>query len=395
MRKILLLLTVLLMASVVLAQDSSVVVSTTDGSDSEQATQLAANLGGLSLGYLKVGTEEVANLAWHPDFKFGAWGLGADVNVALAQDKPPEYDDLVLRYVEYDDSKKGLRYGIIQNLTWGHGMLMRNYSTVNTGPVLLNNRQLAIKAYLDMDAYVVRVLKTGSNIHAIRLEERVHPMLTLGQTYITDADGVTLPGTSETQKVSAVGLDATAPLPWGFEGYAEYAHLVDHGSGFSSGVSWGADFFVAAVSFLTEYRFLDSNFVPGYFDSDYEVNPINLSSAEATGNVKNGYLAEMKANVMDMASAKLVYENYNESDAAVEGGLFARLPRDVEVTGYYKQPKFVSFRSLTLEEGAIMGGSVAYPVNPFTKIVVHYKKVYNNETQQVEESQYYELRLSF
>ena len=385
---------ILLLTSVALAQDSSVVITTTGGSGTAEASQLSASLGGLSLGYYKVGTDEVANLTWHPDFKYGPIGLGLDVNAALGQDKPPEYSDLVLRYVEYDDGKRGLRYGVIKNLTWGHGMLMRDYSTVATGPILLNNNQLAIKAYLDMDSYVVRVLKTNSNVHAVRVEERVHPLLTLGQTYITDADGVQLPGTTEVQKVSAYGIDASVPLPYNFEGYAEYAHMIDHGSGFSTGVSWGADFFVASASFLTEYRLLDSNFVPGYFDSEYETNPINLTSAEATGNVKNGYLAEMKANVMDMASAKLVYENYNDSDAAVKGELFARLPRDVEVTGYYIQPSFVDFRSLTLEEGAIVGGSIAYPINFFTKIVIHYKKAYNNETEQVEESQYYELRLS-
>ncbi|MEA3492910.1 MAG: hypothetical protein U9R38_00820 [Candidatus Margulisiibacteriota bacterium] len=377
-----------------IAQDSSLSVTTTGGTDTDTATKLVSNIGGLSLGYLKVGTDEVANLAWHPDFKLGPWGLGFDVNITLSEVRPPEYENFVMRYVEYDDGKKGLRYGTIQNLTWGHGLLMKDYSTVATGPILLNNEQLAFKGYVDMDQYVVRGLKTGSGIYGARVEERVHPMLTLGQTYLNDSDGVTLAGTTEIQKVSAYGVDATVPLPWGFEGYAEYAHLVDHGSGFSSGIGWDQDFFIAQANFLAEYRFLDSNFVPGYFDSDYEVNPVSLSSAEVSGNVKNGYLAQAGLKVMDMAYLKLVYENYNESDAGVEGELFAKLPQDIEVTGYYKQPSFTDFRSLSLEEGAIIGGSAAYPVNPFTKVVVHYKKVYNPSTQQIEESQYYELRLS-
>lgn len=394
MKKFVILFACLVIGTMAIAQDSSLSITTTGGTDKDTATKLVSNIGGLSLGYLKVGTDEVANLAWHPDFKLGSWGLGFDVNTTLSETRPPGYENFVMRYVEYDDGKRGLRYGIIQNLTWGHGLLMKNYSTVATGPVLLNNEQLAFKGYVDMDQYVVRGLKTGSGIYGVRVEERVHPMLTLGQTYLNDSDGVTLAGTTEIQKVSAYAVDATVPLPYGFEGYAEYAHLVDYGSGFSSGIGWDQDFFIVQANFLAEYRFLDNNFVPGYFDSDYEINPVNLSSAEASGNVKNGYLAQVGLKVMDMAYLKLVYENYNESDAGIEGELFAKLPQDIEVTGYYKQPNFVDFRSLTLEEGAIIGGSVAYPINPFTKVIVHYKKVYNPSTQQIEESQYYELRLS-
>jgi len=385
------LLFILLLGGVVYAQDVETVVK-----GDEESTQFSSNIGGISIGYIKAGSQEVGNLAWHPDLKVGPWGLGADVNVALGENKPSGYENVVLRYVEYDDSKKGLRYGVIDNLTWGHGLLMRNYSTRVTGPVLLNNEQVALKGYVDMDKYVVRALGTRSNIYGVRLEERVHPMLTLGQTFITDTDGVTPAGTTEVQKVTGIGVDATVPLPLNLEGYAEWAQLIDHGSGWSAGLSWAMDLMVANAAFLAEYRLLDSKFVPGYFDSDYETDPINLSSAEATGNIKNGYLAQAGLDVLGLAKLNAIYEYYNDSEyPSVSADLFAKLPQEIEVTGYYKQPKFTNFRALTLEEGAIMGGSVAYPVNPFTRIVVHYKKVYNPDTAQVEESQYYELRLSF
>lgn len=373
------------------AEDTQVTVS----GGSNIPSKLTSNIGGLSLGYIKVGSEEVATLAWHPDFKFGAWGLGADINMTLGEKRPSGYDNVVVRYVEYDDGKKGMRYGVVDNLTWGHGLLMKDYSSRIAGPVILDNGQLGIQGYVDMDKYVVRALKTGSNIYGLRAEERINPMLTLGQTFLTDADGVPIRGTNEVQKVTAFGVDASIPLPMNFEGYAEYAQLVDHGSGFNAGVSWAQDFLVANANFLAEYRFLDSKFIPGYFDSDYETNPISLASAEATGNVKNGYLAQLGVKAMDMAALKAVYEKYNDSDAALMADLFAKLPQNVELTYYYKQPKFNSFRALSLEEGAIIGGSLAYPVNPFTKVVVHYKKIYNPATMKVEESQYYELRLSF
>ncbi|MDD5382374.1 MAG: hypothetical protein PHH60_01825 [Candidatus Margulisbacteria bacterium] len=359
-------------------------------------TQLSSNIGGISIGYIKVGSAEIGNIAWHPDFKLGAWGLGADVNIPLGEKKPSGYENAVLRYIEYDDTKKGLRYGIVENLTWGHGMLMKGYSTRIAGPILLNNEQIAVKGYVDLDKYVVRALGTKSAIYGLRVEERINPMLTLGQTVITDADGVKLAGTSEVQKVSGIGVDATVPLPLNFEGYAEWAQLVGHGSGFSAGLSWAYDLMVANASFLAEYRLIDSRFVPGYFDSDYETNPIDLSSAEATGNVKNGYLAQLGLNALGLATLNVAYENYNDStSASLAADLMAKLIQGIEVAGYYKQPKFENFRSLTLEEGAMMGGSIAYPINPYAKIVANYKKVYNPDTAKVEESQFYELRLSF
>ncbi len=360
----------------------------------DTSTSLSSNIGGLTIGFVKVGTAEITNLAWHPNFKFGSWGAGFDINESLGTSKPAGYENVVVRYVEYDDRTKGLRHGVVDNLTWGHGLLMKGYSTRIIGPVLLNNEQMATLGYLDMNTYVARALVTKSGLYGGRVEERVNPLLTLGQSYITDTVGVTPPGTTTVQKVTGVGVDASVPLPLNLEGYAEYAQLLNHGSGLSVGLSWAYDLMVANASFLAEYRFLDSKFIPGYFDSDYQSNPINLASVEATGNVKNGYLAQLGINALGLAKFNATYEKYNESNATLMANLFAKLPQEVEVTGYYQQPNFSDFRALTLENGAILGGSVAYPLNPFTKMVVNYKKAYNPATGQVEESQYYEVKLS-
>lgn len=356
--------------------------------------QLASQLGGFSIGYLKVGSEEVGNLAWHPDFKIGYFGLGLDVNMPMGEKRPSGYENIILRYVEYDDGKRGLRYGILRNITWGHGMLMDNYSTVTSGPLLNNNTQQAFKGYVDFEQLVVRTIITRTGLYALRLEERINPLLTLGQTVITDIDGVTPAGTTTTQKVTGVGVDATVPLPLNFTGFAEVARLMDHGDGFGTGVKWGMDWSAIKSSFLVAYRLMDKGFVPGYYGIDYETNPINLASAEATNN-KSGYLAEYGMSFLDIASLSVAYANYNEADASLSGKVYAKLSSQVSVTGYYEQPNFVSFRSLNLEQGAVMGGAVYYKVNPYTTLVTHYKRAYNPSTGQVEETQYYEVKLSF
>lgn len=381
----------LIVNSGVLAQ-----VTTTVSSDMDSTTNLQSNIGGASIGYLKVGTQEVGTLAWHPDFKFGPWEMGADVNVSIGGNAQPSgYENLVLRYVGYDDGNKGLRYGVIDNLTWGHGLLVAGYSTRLASNILLNSDQMAYLGYVDMDSYVVRALTTKRGVYGVRVEERINPMLTLGQTWITDSNGVTPPGTTINQKATGVGLDATMPLPMNFEGYAEVAQLANHGNALGTGISWGQDFMVAVAEFTAGYRFMDSKFVPGYFGPELETNPINLTSAEATGNVKNGWLAQVGVKALGMASLNVRYENYNDSQAGIYADAFAKLPQDIEVTAYYEQPSFVDFRALTFEQGAIIGGSVAYPINPYTQMIVHYKKYYDATTAQIIEDQYYELRLSF
>jgi len=396
MKKIYIIVGMLMVATAVFAD---IPVSTTVTSSSSGPTQLQSNIGGVSIGYIKVGTAEVTTLAWHPDLKFGPWALGGDVNMALGSNAPANYENVVLRYVEYDDSKKGLRYGVLDGVTIGHGLLMKNYSTRVGNQVLLSNEQMGYKAYLDMDKYIVRAVATRSNIYVARVEERINPMLTLGQYYITDTTGRTVTlsggGTQAYPSVSAVGVDATMPLPANFEGYAEVGQIMNHGKGITAGLSWAYDLMVANASFLAEYRMLDSNFVPGYFGVDYETNPINLASAEALTKPKNGYLAQLGVNAMGLATFNAIYESYVDSNSTVTADLSAKLGEQVTVRGYYKQPNFVDFRSLTLEQGAILGADVAYKVNPYTSLITHYKKAFNPSTGLVESTQYYEVALSF
>jgi len=119
-------------------------------------------------------------------------------------------------------------------------------------------------------------------------------------------------------------------------GYAEWAQLLDHGNGLTAGLSWAYDMMVANADFKAEYRLMDKGFVPGYFDSDYQSNPINLASVEATGNAKNGYLAQLDASALGLASLKATYEKYNESNPALMADLYAKLPTDIEARGYYQ-----------------------------------------------------------
>ena len=374
-------------------------VTTTITSGANTPTQLQSNIGGISLGFIKAGTAEVATLGWHPDLRFGPWGLGADVNLGLGDNKPSNFEGAVMRYVKYDDSQKGLTYGVLNGVTVGHGLVMKNYSTRIGSQIMLTNEQMGFFGYVDLDKYVVRGMMTRSNIYLGRVEERVNPLLTLGQYYINDATGRTIKqsdGTTRTfPSVAAIGADATVPLPANFQAYAEASQLINHGGGASAGLSWAYDMLVAGASFSAEYRLLDKAFVPGYFSADYENNPVDLASAEATNSPKNGYLVQAGINALGLMTFNAVYESYLNSNSALTADLITKLGDQISVRGYYKQPNFVDFRSISVDQGVVLGADVAYKVNQNTSLITHYKKAYNSTTGQVESTQYYELALNF
>lgn len=352
---------------------------------------------GISIGYVKAGSAEVGSLSWRPNLKYGPWGLGIDVNMPLGNARPDGYQSLVFRHAEYDDGQKGLRYGILEGITWGHGLLIRDYSTRVAGPLILNNDQIGIRGYYNWDIYGVSAFNTWSHIYAARMTEKVHPMLTLGQGYIVDADGVSVKQTNGTTRSfpSQAGyeIDASVPLPLGFNGYAEYAQLMNNGQGAALGVDWGVDFMVFAAAFDIGYRTMSSRFTPGFFNSGYEVDPTDLASLGASS--RNGYYAQLKALMSNYLKMQVLYEAYQGNNTSLIAEAESQPREDVSLYAYYKQPNFVDFTSLTFEQGAVIGAKVGYKVNPYTKLVTHYKKAYNPTLGKVEETQYYEVELSF
>jgi len=367
---------------------------------------------GLSLGYVKEGTREVGLLTWRPDFRWGYFSMGFDLNVPLGQARPSNYEQLVFRYVEYDDTLRGLRYGVLNNVTLGAGLLMDNYSTVgNSVSALLNSHQMGLKGYYTFKNVYglenIRILgmRTYSNLYAVRVSEKVLPWLTIGQSYVWDTDGISVVQTGGTTRnypaESGYSIDAMIPIIWDMQYYAELAKITNYGAGAATGVKWERDWGLAAFTFNVGLRYAEANFVPGYFNAEYETDPIDIASVEATSTARGGYFLGLGGTVLGRVGGSVGLEGYANTTGNFNADAWVQVPQlgdfdgDIYISGYYKQPAFTNFRSLTLEEGSIAGGKVSYKINPSTAIVTHYKRLYNKDTGQVEDSQYYEVQLAF
>jgi len=352
---------------------------------------------GVSLGFLNTGTASTGLASWNPDLGLGAFKLGLGVNIPFDDPSGRIVDNVVVRYAQYDSQQWGFRYGVIDNYTLGYGLLVNNYTSAQTG-LFNSNHQSALRMYYNQGIYGLEAMGTWSKFYAFRISEEVLPRLTLGQYFAGDSDGIDFlrpDGTRVTYpSQSGFGLDAGYSVWSGGVVFAEYAKLNNHGSGISAGFNQDMDILIGKANFRAERRFIDYNFVPGYFNENYETDPIDITSYEATSSGKNGYKIQAGASVFSRGNIWAVLEGYEGSNTVLKGYASAKLTDKYFVEAGYFQQNFIDARSLDLSQGAVITGRLGYQVNPFTTVIANYKQYYDPSAGRVVYSQWYEMSLS-
>ena len=356
-----------------------------------------SNAGGF--GIVNNGGISAPVLRWTPDFRYGPIALGIDINFTLNNAAAAGVDNLVVRHLEYSSPKWGAKYGLLTNITYGSGLLMNNYTAVLKGGVIPSDQQGALRAYYNEGIFGVEVLGTWSRVYGARVTEQVLPYLTLGQYFVGDGDGINQVRPDGTIKVfpsqSGWGVDAVAPFLLGSNVFAEYARLNNHGGGFSAGIMAGYDLILTRLTFKAEKRSLDHNFVPEYYNEEYETNPVDIVSYEAAGISRDGYKLSLAGDVLGTGKFWAVLESYNGSNSALKAEALANLGSQYFAAAGYYQPNFVDARSLDYKEGAIMTTKLGYKVNPFTQVIANAKSAYDPDQGKVVVTQWYEVALTF
>jgi len=149
--------------------------------------------------------------------------------------------------------------------------------------------------------------------------------------------------------------------------YFEFASLTDHGNGTVGGVKgelrdW--------IRYGVEYRYLNSQFVPGYFNQSYESTSFDFQT-DAIQRGVSGYLAHISADLFDQQlTSHLTYENYAKLDLLTAGfhwEPFFNLGGDFQAT--------VPFQG---KDQATLLGAMNYKVSSFMSYVFKYKRVYQS-----------------
>lgn len=326
------------------------------------------------------------------NFDYGNFFVGAGLNLFSAERKPSSLDNIVLLSALWDTGTEGVRYESIEDLTYGQGLLVNAYSTLDKEPVVISNRAAGLRAYYLGDFFDVDAFATYSHLYGIRASEDIFGLFTFGQTYLTDADGekvVSRKGIPDTiDGRSGLSFDVWAPVFGDFDLYAEAAEIVNAGGGYCVGCHWGYNVIFAYINGRAEIRGAEPGFVPGYFGWAYETDPINLPSYEAYGKERVGYFAELKGFIFGVLNVTVAAEGYNDSNGAFYLDSSLRALQTLFVSAYVRQPTFVSYRYAGLDDGTVIGGSVRYDISPTMFVELKARKNFDPDVGEVDESSF-------
>jgi len=315
------------------------------------------------------------------NFEYNDLFLGVDLNLYTSERKPQSLDNIILRTAVWDTGTEGVRYETIEDLTYGQGLLLNGYSTLDFTPVKYPNSAVGLRGYYLSDYFDVDAFATYSHLYGARVSEDVFGLFTFGQTYLSAADGekiVSRKGIENTiEPRSGVACDIWAPIVGDFDLYAEAAKLNGSGSGYSLGVHWGYNVIFAYINGNAEIRHAEPGFVPGYFGWGYEMDPVDISSFESIGKERVGYFAQLKGFIFNILNVTVAAEGYQDSNGAFYLDSSLKVFETLRVAAYIKQPTFAGYRYAGFNDGTLLGGSIHYDVSPSTFLDLSAKKYFD------------------
>lgn len=336
-----------------------------------------------------------AALMYEGEFAYRNFAIGANINLLSANTKIKDFDPLVLTRLEYDTGTEGIRYEPIDDMTFGAGLLIRRFSTLDRQLVLPANDGFGLHAYYLGDYFDLDSFATWSHIYGARVSEDFFGVATIGQSFVADADGEDVKTKDGIERDvdarTGYAFDLWAPLFGDFDFYSEIAALKDAGSGYSAGFHWGYNVVAMQVSARAEGRFSGKGFAPGYFGWGYEMNPIDLSSLEAYGKPRSGYLLGLSSSVLDYFNIDIAYEGYHDSNGAFSIDGWTRIMENLFVSAYFKQPSFANYRCTTYVDGELMGATFRYDISPTMYVAIAAKKSFDAKYGDVRESSLVEI----
>ncbi|PKN73174.1 MAG: hypothetical protein CVU50_04015 [Candidatus Cloacimonetes bacterium HGW-Cloacimonetes-3] len=264
------------------------------------------------IGYTEIDSVRFRQLRLIQEFKLGKVKMGLDMDFLFNEDyklRPDNWDNIEdilskFYYVKYSDRKDNfyMHLGGFPGLTLGNGLIMQNYSNMQLYPALRNTGILVgVSPRLPFEpsfevfsSNVVRNQILSLTVRCKPLPDstvKVLDQLVLGFSAVTDrnqynnlkyyTDESLIHLTQGLKSNSATVLGFSYNLPFfqtdklTLHQYAELAHIAGHGTGFIlPGISanWGI------ISTNLEYRVYGDEFVPAFFDRNYEENKATVYS---------------------------------------------------------------------------------------------------------------------
>ncbi|MEW6606779.1 MAG: hypothetical protein AB1414_04875 [bacterium] len=268
-------------------------------------------------------------IVFHPEFKRGKFGIGLNLlcrwneEDGFREEDWEEVGNIVnyIRWANKDDSPLYIYLGKLSEATLGHGFIVDRYSNQGTDTsknflganIDINFKNGGVETLIN-DITDPRLY--GGRIYFLPLKNLNNPLLCkiiIGATYVND----TKPQIGDKDNLSVYGLDFELPIykeVLGF--YTDYAKISGFGDGLSVGL--GGKLNLVSVNtilgYKTEFRDLDSNFVPALFNPLYEIRRNGTSSIQQAES-QTGWYSGANLDIARLILLSSGYEDLKETIA--------------------------------------------------------------------------------
>ena len=305
------------------------------------------------IGYTEIDSVRYRQLRLIQEFKLWKVKMGLDLDFLFGKDnklRPDNWDNLEdilskFYYVKYGDRNDNFYFhvGGFPGLTLGNGLIMQNYSNMQLYPVLRNTGLLVgaspklpfQPSFEVFSSNVVRNQILSLTVRCKPLPDSsltVLDQLVVGFSVVTDGNQYSnlkyytedylLPQTEGLKSNPATLFGFSYNLPFlqteklTLHQYTELAHIAGHGTGFIlPGIS--ADFHF--ISTNLEYRIYGNEFVPAFFDRNYDENKAVVVSNELgivtkenmldTVKATQGWNGSVQSTLFDRVKARVAWQN--------------------------------------------------------------------------------------
>ncbi|MDO9514325.1 MAG: FecR family protein [Elusimicrobiota bacterium] len=384
-------------------------------------------------------TKVYYEFSMYPELTFGKLGIGLELVVHFDENNQILKDEWTkerypekIDYIRWGRKHQDPFYFLIgrfrRPVSLGHGFIVNNYSNMARYP---NVKKIGLEFDLDRNKWGIEAMTddvTRADIIGGRFYAR--PLLETGIPLLRNLKIAASAGTdkdpdsdSETKNdaVTIIGADVELPLlnfkyfnasiygdiakmqmgdVYGDNNYMSFisTSIVDGGIGKSAGIS-GKMFF---LNFRGEYRIVEDNFIPGYFDGHYDLarwqrfDVINSSTTKAVRQlwgrtkdpVKVGPYIEAWFSFFRIIDFRASYENYNTVKRddpfyphLIASASMAQLPFLANYTleaDYDKKGAHTWNDIKKVDENAIVALKVGYRVAPNVTMLIVTRRNYDS-----------------
>lgn len=345
---------------------------------------------GLEAGCYSRDSIDRSVLSIQNDYTSGNYSLGMTLNANMSN---VDYglESVVVKYLEYDDGTFGMRYAPLENMSFGYGMLLNDLNTLYYQPSFLTNDQSALRVYYDFGGFVLEGMGTYSHLYGVRLKDIGILNANFGIEYLSDANIVSREGFGR----SAYGAYVELPLTDEFGLFAESASSSNGGQGDMAGASFDYDLIVAYSKIQIAAVSFNDRFIPGYFTTGYDINPVDFSSIESQGRRRYGTMSSINIGILGFIAIDYTNENYTDGGSANSGSVLITPIDRLGITGYVKELSFLKYRPVSNSDPNMIGGSIEYKMKSGIYVSLNYEKAITSEASKPYETYYFKTGYNF